>query len=222
MRLPFTADQFFEVFRQYNEAVWPAQLLLTLLAVALLALAVLNHPRHPRLVPAILAALWLWMGAAYHLTFFAEVNPAAFLFGALFLVQGLLFAWLAVRETTFTFSPRSSAGGVAGWALVLYALVVYPALGLMLGHAYPASPTFGLPCPTTIFTLGVLLWARPFLPWRLLVIPMGWTIVGGVAALQLGVWEDLGLVVAAMIVAGRVFDRHALPADRVAPHALMR
>lgn len=32
MQLPFTTEQFFDVFRAYNTAVWPAQLVLVVLA----------------------------------------------------------------------------------------------------------------------------------------------------------------------------------------------
>jgi hypothetical protein len=219
MPLPFTADQFFEVFRRYNEAVWPAQWLFNVLAIVALTMAVMHYRRNSRGVPAILAVFWMWMGAVYHLAFFAKVNPTAYVFGALFLVQALLFAWLAWRAR-LTFAPRSDAAGIAGWLLILYALILYPAVGLLLGHTYPASPTFGLPCPTTLFTLGVLLWARPPVPWGVLVIPMLWTIAGSVAALQLGVWEDLGLAVAAAAVAGRSLARHGYGRPLVARRAM--
>ena len=33
MNLPFTAEQFFDVFRRYNESVWPAQLALNAIAL---------------------------------------------------------------------------------------------------------------------------------------------------------------------------------------------
>ena len=207
MRLPFSEDQFFDVFRLYNEAVWPAQWLFNVLALVVIALAIMGSPRAPRAVPAILAAFWLWMGAVYHLVFFADVNRAAYGFGALFMLQGAVFAWLAMRSTPLVFTRRRDGAAVGGWLLVLYALIVYPALGLSLGHVYPASPTFGLPCPTTIFTLGVLLWARPSLPWGVLAIPLLWTIVGSAAALQLGVWQDIGLAVAALVVTVLMIDR---------------
>ena len=41
MRLPFTTDQFLDVLRRYNEAVWPAQWALLLLEVG----AVPGRPR---------------------------------------------------------------------------------------------------------------------------------------------------------------------------------
>jgi lipopolysaccharide export LptBFGC system permease protein LptF len=71
MQMPFSAEQFFGVFRSYNLAVWPAQPLL--LALALLAFAlVLVSARSPNawasaVVSAILALLWAWTALAYHL-----------------------------------------------------------------------------------------------------------------------------------------------------------
>ena len=79
-----------------------------------------------------------------------------------------------------------------------YALFIYPIIGLNLGHVYPAAPSFGVPCPTTIFTFGVLLWAAN-VPRYLLFIPGLWSIIGFSAALTMGIREDIGLFVAAII-----------------------
>jgi hypothetical protein len=67
MQLPFTADEFFGVFREYNETLWPAQLFL--LTLALVAIVLLLVPRRwsGAGVSAILAFLWLWLAVAYHL-----------------------------------------------------------------------------------------------------------------------------------------------------------
>jgi hypothetical protein len=59
---------------------------------------------------------------------------------------------------------------------------------------------FGVtPCPTTIFTFGVLLLSARPLPALLLVIPLAWAAIGGSAAVLLGVREDLTLTAAAAI-----------------------
>lgn len=198
MPLPFSREQFFAVFTAYNDAVAPAQLLLLALGIAATALA-LRPPRgrwSDRTIGLVLAGLWLWMGVVYHWRFFRPVNPAATLFGAAFVVEALLLAWVTVLRPRLSFrAPRSLRGGLA-LALLVYAFAVYPAIGWALGHRYPATPTFGLPCPTTIVTLGLLLWTVDRPPWTVMVIPWIWAVIGSTAAFQLGVWEDLGLVVA--------------------------
>jgi hypothetical protein len=141
MPLPFDARELFEVFARYNTAVWPAQIVLQLAALSAVVLAIRPRPGSDRAIGVILGSLWLWMGGVYHLVFFRLINPAASLFGALFLLEGSAV-------------------------------------------------------PTTIFTLGLLAWVAPPRPWSVLTIPLLWSAVGASAAVQLGVWEDLGLVAA--------------------------
>lgn len=196
MSLPFTRTEFFEVFVRYNEGVWPAQIVLYALAIAALGLVFARRGQSGRLIAAILALLWLWMGAVYHLAYFRPINPAAGLFGGVFLLGAAAFAWEGVVRGRLRFDPRIRAQSGIALALLAYALVVYPLLARLLGHGYPAMPTFGLPCPTTIFTLGMLALLRPPYPGYVLAVPVLWTLVGVQGALLLGVYEDFGLIFA--------------------------
>ena len=213
MRLPFTIEQFLEVFRRYNTAVWPMQWILVLLALVAIALALRDRPNGNRVVSTLLAALWLWMALAYHLTFFASVNRAAVGFAVVFAAEAAMFAWLALRARPVSYRPRSKRDGIVGGLVLAYALVIYPALGLLVGHAYPESPTFGVPCPTTIFTLGLAVWAPRF-PWPVLIIPVAWAVVGTSAAVNLAMAEDFGLLAAAIVSAAALIAhrRRATPA----------
>jgi len=218
MPLPFSTEQFLGVFTRYNEAVWPAQWLLVALAALGIAAALRGGPPASRVVSAVVAILWAWMGLAYHLAFFRAINPTgASLFAAFFVAQAALLTWLGVIRGRLTFRVRHDATGLAGAALLLYALIVYPLLGSTLGHVYPEAPTFGLPCPTTIYTLGLFLWTSPRAPLTVLVIPVLWALVGTSAALQLGMREDVGLLAAAaitIVVRGvSVVGRHQSRAD---------
>ena len=124
MRLPFTIEQFLDVFRRYNTAVWPMQWILVSLALVAIALALRDRPNGNRVVSAILAALWLWMALAYHLTFFASVNRAAIGFAVLFVAQAALFAWLALRSPPVSYRPNSKRDGIVGGLVLAYALVI--------------------------------------------------------------------------------------------------
>ena len=198
MRIPFTIDQFLDVFRRYNEAVWPAQWVLVLLAAATVV-AALRMRRPTRIPLLLLSVLWLWMGIVYHFVFFRSINPAAALFGALFVIQAALLMWLASRKPVRHFTLRRDSAGVLGVSMIVFALIIYPLLGSILGHRYPYAPTFGLPCPTTVFTFGLLLLARPAVPRSAFIIPVLWSAVATSAALQLGMMEDLSLPVVAII-----------------------
>jgi hypothetical protein len=195
--MPFTAPQFFEVFGRYHAALWPAPFVLNALALLALVLAWRGGENDGRLVSGILALLWAWMAVAYHAAFFSAINPLARVFAAVFLLGAGAMAWQGVVRARLRFALRRDAIGWTGTALVVYALVAYPVLGLALGHRYPETPTFGLPCPTTIFTIGLLMFAVPPMPRSVLVVPLLWSLVGASAAFLLGVYQDLGLLAAA-------------------------
>lgn len=137
-------------------------------------------------------------GIVYHLVYFTAINKAAYLFGSLFIVQGLLFAYFGMRDRLSFWFERGWYG-ILGGVLMLFALLIYPLIGYFNGHIYPAAPTFGLPCPTTIFTFGMFLLSDRKLPVTLLVIPFLWSIIGFMAAFSLGISEDAGLLVSGLI-----------------------
>lgn len=198
MGLPFSQAQFFEVLGRYNQDLMPLQLGLFLLGVSAFGALMVRRPGSDRVISAILAGLWAWMGVVYHLMYFREINPAATLFGAAFLVAAAIFAWTGVVQGRLVFDSSSRVRRIAGHALIAYALVAYPILSWMLGRGFPEVPTFGLPCPTTIFTLGLLAFlAAPF-PRYVFAIPLGWAFIGAQAAFLLGVHEDLGLLAAGL------------------------
>jgi hypothetical protein len=206
--MPFTVEQFFGIFRAYNEAFWPAQLVLAALGLAAVGLLFSQRPAAGRLVSAILAAFWAWMAIAYHFLHFTRINPAAWAFGALFLAEAALFLWMGVVRGGLRFAVLAGARTWTGGLLLLYALAIYPLLGALFGHAYLASPTFGLPCPTTIFTLGLLMFLRGPFPRTILAVPILWAGVGSLAAFQLGVPQDLGLLAAGLAGLALAFAPH--------------
>jgi hypothetical protein len=210
--MPFSQAQFFEVFRHYNEAVWPMQWLLNLLAIVAIVLAV--RGQSARLVSVILGGFWIWMGIAYHWIFFARINRVAIAFGALFVIQGLLLLWMGVARSRIHFRVRTDLSGALGLTLITYALLLYPALGYLIGRRYPEIPTFGLPCPTTIFTFGLLLWTESSVPLRLVVIPAAWSLLGFSAARSLSMNEDYGLLIAGILATAQLVLRaRQLPTD---------
>ena len=191
--MPFTIEQFLEVFRNYNLAVWPMPVALYVMAVFAVFFATRTAPASDKVVSFILAFFWLWMGIMYHISFFAAINKVAYLFGALFIAQGVMFFY---HKKDLVFRFHRDVYGITGAVLMFFALVMYPAWSYFIGHDFPASPTFGLPCPTTIFTFGMLLWTDKKCPPSLLVIPFLWSLTGFSAAILLGMTEDTGLLIA--------------------------
>jgi hypothetical protein len=205
--LPFTREQFFTVFSYYNEAVWPAQAALYIVALVAAGMPFRGTKSASRVVFGILALLWAWMGVVYHAGFFAAINPAARIFAAAFIVQAGIFAYRAAAGKTVAIAPKRDLAGFTGGVLIATGLIVYPILSVLGGHRYPAQPTFGLPCPTTIYTLGLMLWSSR-MPSHVPVIPVLWVIPGTIAAVQLGVREDLLLGAALVLCVAVLIARY--------------
>ncbi|MGM0541188.1 MAG: DUF6064 family protein [Pseudomonadota bacterium] len=199
MKLPFTIEEFFSIIREYNEALWPAQMFLVCLALAAIFLILRPRRWSGVGVSAILAFLWAWLAITYHLAFFTRINPLAYVFSAVSLGGAFIFLWQGVVRRQLQFAWVGDGRALVGTVLVVFALVVYPIWSWYAGHPYPHMPTFGLPCPTTIFTIGLLAFLVPPYPRSPFIVPILWCFVGGQAAFLFGVHQDLGLIAAAVV-----------------------
>lgn len=196
MNIPFTVGQFLAVFHSYNQAIWPMQVTAYIMGMAAIYLAVRKSRHSDKIICGILALMWIWTGAAYHMAFFSSINKAAYAFGVLFITQGVLFIIYGIIKPGLSFKAAPAGIPAAGCILIVYSMLVYPVIGQLLGHGYPQSPVFGVtPCPVTIFTFGLLLWAEK-IPKQILPVPLIWSLIGSFAALSLGIREDAGLLAA--------------------------
>lgn len=195
--VPFTREVFLGEFARYNEAIWPAQIVAYLLCLIAVWRVARPFPGSGRLIATVLGLAWVWTGAVYHMTFFAKINWAAPAFGLLFVLQGLLLFVAGTIRGRLAFRFSNSAHGWLGALLIALAMLLYPLAG---APDWPRVAHVGVaPCPTTLFTLGILLLATPRTPWHLLVIPVLWSLIGGSAALVLDIPQDAALPVAALL-----------------------
>jgi hypothetical protein len=196
--LPFSSDEFFGVFAAYNQRFVLVAILFWLATLLSVVAAWRDSRRWSRRLGALLAVVWLWNAVAYHSLLFSAINPAAWLFAVLFTLQAALLA-VATARGRVSYFGATGARKVVGAVLVASALA-YPALALASGHPYPRVPTFGVPCPTAILTIGLLVSAGGRLPVTLAIVPMVWAFIGGSAALLFGVVPDYVLLAAGVLL----------------------
>lgn len=203
--LPFSVEQFHAVFVQYNAVLWPVVAIAY--AAGAFALYAAARARAPlaRGASLVLAAMWAWTGIAYHIIHFAAINPLAKAFGALFVAEALLLLYFGVVRGQLQFRSAGLRHTI-GWLFVAYVVVAYPMIGLATGTGWIGLPHFGVtPCPLTLFTFGLLLLARPPVPWALMAIPVIWSLIGGSAAFLLGVPQDWPLLAGGIITSAVLF-----------------
>jgi len=199
MQLPFTNGQFFDLFAAYNETLWPVLLALWIASVVVTILLFSSRRPPDRWISGLLAAHWAWSGLGYHAAFFTRINPAAWIFAILFLVQAALFVWVGIVRRRLSFVPTRKAWTLLAWFFVAYSLL-YPAMNAVQHLTLSRIPTFGVPCPTTIFTAGLLMLAAPR-SWPLAIVPVIWSLLAGSSAFLLDVRADYALPIAGIALA---------------------
>lgn len=214
MQLPFTREEFFDLFAAYNSELWPA--IVAIWVASVLAVVWLGCSWRPRdrWISGLLVVHWGWSAMAYHFAFFTRINPAAWLFVTIFLLQAALFFWFGVIRGQLSFRSSGTPWAALGWLLVAYALL-YPAINTVEHGSVMKIPTFGVPCPTTIFTAGLLLLATPRKK-ALAIVPIVWSAIGGSAALLLGVSADYVLLLAGASLTGFELQKSGTSARAVA------
>lgn len=161
MIAPFTTKQFLGVFAAYNAAIWPIQIVAYGLGLIAVTALWSRRPLAVQLVLSILALMWALNGIGYHFLFFSEINPIAKEFAAFFVLQSILFELSVLVPSDLRFKVELKFRSAAGLSFIVYALLIYGLLGYWAGHGLMSGPMFGVaPCPTTIFTIGMLLLAR--------------------------------------------------------------
>jgi hypothetical protein len=177
--LLFSPRTYYRLFELYNLAIWPAQILAIALGIAVLALLRSDRRWQGRAIAAILAACWLWVAGAYLLTRYNTINWAAEYFAVGFAIEALLLLWTGVIRDRLILRPGADVTGRAGLCIFLFALIVQPLIGPLVGRPWLQVEIFGVaPDPTAVATLGILLTAtRPH--WGLLLIPLIWLAISG-------------------------------------------
>jgi len=199
MDIPFTTEQFFQVITDYNITFFPVQILIVFLGIICLVLILSGKSYKDKLFGSYIGMLWLWIGIMYHLAFFTSINKAAYIFGILFILQGLVVLYETFRGDKLKFQFKGYTMDYIAYFFLIFAIIIYPILLYFLENSIYTTITLGLPCPSTIFTFGFFMMTTIKFPKYLLIIPLIWTIIGTSAAFNFGVYPDYVMLIAAVI-----------------------
>lgn len=199
--LLFSPHTYYRLFELYNAAIWPAQILALALAVAILVLLRGRGIWQGRIIAALLAAAWLWVAWAYLLERYDTINWAARYFAIGFAIEALLLIAAGLLLGRLRFRPAASVTSCLGLGLFLFALVLQPLIGPLVGRQWTQLEIFGVaPDPTVVGTLGLLLTAAGRAVWLLLVIPLLWCAVSSLTLWAMASPDALVVPAAAVFV----------------------
>ncbi|HXE48776.1 MAG TPA: DUF6064 family protein [Ramlibacter sp.] len=156
--LMFSPRTYWRLVESYNRDIWPAPVVAAGAGLVLLWLTAVPRPGGGRIVAAILAVAWLWVGWAFHWQRYATINWAAGYFAVAFWLQAALLVIAGVfRSSDPERVPRARVRNV-GLTLAVCGLLLYPLAGLPAGRPWAQAEVFGvMPEPTAMVTLGLLL-----------------------------------------------------------------
>jgi hypothetical protein len=171
--LMFSPRTYWRLVELYNRDLWPAHLVTLAAGLTLLWLVALARPAAGGIRAAALAAVWIWVGWAFHWQRYATINWAATWLALAFWVQAVLFVVFGVLPREGKRRQARVWMRIAGWALAVAGLVLYPLANLVTGRPWAQAEVFGMmPEPTALGSAGLVLAGRqPHAIW-LCVIPM--------------------------------------------------
>lgn len=201
--------EFFNIIGFYNSTYWLITIFTIVFGVFAVILAFKKTSYSDPLISLILAILWLWVGIVFGFIVFGPWTPIVFgisipgfgyFFGITFTLQGILFLYYGVYRKSFSFKFETNHLGLLGLLLIIYATLFYGLVGFVTGYPFPFYPLFGTsPCPVTIFTIGLFLWADKRISPLVFVLPTILALIGLVPVLAFGVFADIGLFLSGFI-----------------------
>jgi len=179
------------------------------LAIVALLMVFRKSTHSNRIISFALTFLWLWIGVVFGMIVFGpfptvlagiEMTGSWYLFGSLFAIHGIIMLYFGVVKDTMSFTWKPDNRHYIGLVIIIFGLIIYPFVGVLTGRVFPEYPIFGImPCPVTLFTIGLLLWSdvKPSLP--LVIIPIFWALMGIIPVLFYEVYADIGTILAGII-----------------------
>ena len=208
--LLFAPRTYYRLFELYNAEVWPVHIMALLAGLTILVLMQSRALWRGQWIAAMLAACWLWVAWAFHWQRYATINWAASYFAVGFAIEALLLIWIGVVRGRLQFEPNRSAITRIGVAILVFALIVQPLLGLLFGREWLQLEVFGVaPDPTAVATLGLLMAANRA-AWTALPIPLLWCVLSGATLWAMNASDAFILpLVAILVLLHTLRDRQA-------------
>ena len=198
--LMFGPEVYWRLFELQNSALWPLPVIAALAGIVTLPLVATRRPVAIR--GALLLAALACLGAAHFLaTRYAPINwPAGHAAWGFALQAGAMALLAAVGSGARSDGPGRGAT-VAGWALVGYATLLHPVVGLAFGRPLAQTGIVGIaPDPTALACLGLLSLLSPGRRGLACsVIPFLWCMFSAAILLTLGAPQGW-ILIAAMFV----------------------
>ena len=206
--LLFSPRTYYRTIELYNLNVWPAHVLGLAIGIAIVGLLLTRIRHRDRIVAALLAICWLWIGWAFHYERYAQINWVAPWIGALFALEAALLVVAGVIGGRIVFERPSTGMSWLAISLIALAVVGYPLLTPLSGRTWTNAEAFGVAAdPTALATVAALALVRGRIRWLLLAIPLLWCAFTALTLRAMKSPESLVVIATAMLGLVPAFQR---------------
>jgi len=174
-----TTETFWNQMGAYNEATFPVQIIMVVIAMILIYF-IFAKPSNKanNFMKVFLSFAFAWNGIVFFLIY-AKSAISTFFAAPLFIIVAILFVVdIFTKKIEFRLSSIKQQKYITiFWVLLAF---LYPLIGLTLGHFYPKVCMPLAPCPLTVLAIALVTAAIPkvdkkvyvlLLPWALMSLP---------------------------------------------------
>ncbi|MBD3341631.1 MAG: hypothetical protein GF353_21175 [Candidatus Lokiarchaeota archaeon] len=187
-----SANEWWKIIGNYNIAIFPAQIILHLVAVIITVYFVLRSKKEANIVlKAFFAFNFAWIGIIFFIIFGTGLSMnylSAFLF---ILVACFFGADIFRKRIEFQLPGKNYEKMVM--TVLLVVISCYPFIGFLFGHQFPRMIFLGVfPCSTTALALTFLAFSVPKIDLKPYILLLIWAIPFPIFIQipQFGVYED--------------------------------
>jgi hypothetical protein len=184
-RLHMDTGQFWAVIGSYNQDTWKIQIIFLFI---LIVSAMLLYKKKVKWLPHIALGITnLFIGIVFFLVYGTEPIQT-FLAAPLFITIGLLFLVEGIRHRDKKFNKLTKFQ-----LILLFMVILYPAISLLLGNSFPKMVLYIMPCP--VVSLSIVFYSCYNHKNKLILALLTFWGLTGIKSFFFNVYEDTILLV---------------------------
>ena len=141
----------------YHLSTWPMPVVMYVISVIMIFAVISGKSAGRRIVSFGLMLVWFWMGLMVNTYKLGYSHSEVILVTIISIISGLIFF---VKGTIYDKLPFSFSANIQTYLSIFFlsfALTIEPIAAEIAGLGFPYSETIGLPGPTILFTLGLMI-----------------------------------------------------------------
>ena len=206
--LLFSSKTYYRLFELHNAALWPWHIAAVAVGTAISALMMRPGQWQRALIGGLLALSWMSVAWFFLHKRYQTINWAADYAAVAFAIEAaLLVLWATSSRESF--APYTSRRGRMAMALVIFALMLQPLIGPILGRPWAGVEIFAIaPNPTVAASLAVIAYVRSRLRWLLMIVPLLWCVVTALTEYAMGARDAMIMPVIAVLALAVMLKRN--------------